>query len=968
MRQRCLSGGASIAARRFARIMLILMMLPFIVPTTALAVTAGNSPEVTPPSEKILCQYGLWKSEFWADDGVLGFYYTGDPYPTVENKYKMNKAVDFNIGTPTLLTCISDVHIKEVGVAPADSAGVEVQGSPGTLSLVDGAGNIYGPFAVESVVSQKESTTVLWIAMINHVELQPGHYKVLDSDVSTLLCNGQAHDVCATFVKGVDEAAYKKYMDALDVAVNGKTVISSARGSSPAVTYSNPESIVNITPGNNTGEVSSNPAAPAVFTTENPVMVTKILDFHMNNGKGKPPGFISLQDSNGRTYGPWQAYGQSYRNTANAVWAVTPDLDIPAGTYTVIDSDPTSQSADPSGKAMCVLSAAPSVTIQATSLSGKYTFNFETDQANGWDLPVTVIDMKKTIELDLNVEEYSLQIPMRVTSRTSSKVTASYSFKVTTGWYVNMAITFTKNGDKFVPSGMASVSGDGKTSNVPFTGKQLSSTIPGYAPTPASGIGKMGSIPGPATTDQATVGIAASAVAVTAAAGIAAAFGGFSGGGSGGGGTSKGDGGGSGSDGTLEGDGGGSGGDGTSEGDGGGSGGDGTSEGDGGGSVGDGTSEGDGGGSGGDGTSEGDVGGSGGDGTPEGDVGGSGGGDTSVGYVGGSDGDDTPVGDDGESDDDSEDDDVADGADKTDTAAGSELTDKLRESVKTGMDDADKLWGSGGQKAYDTLWDTLHAARDKDADILYQAGSKMGSSSARNEALTAMQNTEREVRTMKGIGNAVSKGFTWGGILSDVFDNMTDRNNEDGTLLEGDGVLLAAGKSFLANTVASKVIEENPLLAVTDVVMTVGAGNTTGGKTFSPSNIIKGVVNAGVDVATQGNVADRAKAGAYGEYVKNIATASGQVGEMVDDTSLDETADILTDDSYYESMRKSSDKMWSDDSGKMGYTGTALSFVTKSAISSFEAVADGTKYASQAAGTLYQDYEAAKEATDNFFE
>lgn len=76
------------------------------------------------------------------------------------------------------------------------------------------------------------------------------------------------------------------------------------------------------------------------FTVQKSLMLTKIINTHFNLRKGAPPGQISLRDATGKTYGPWQAKGSAASNVNNAIWTVTPNVTIPAGQYTVIDSSP----------------------------------------------------------------------------------------------------------------------------------------------------------------------------------------------------------------------------------------------------------------------------------------------------------------------------------------------------------------------------------------------------------------------------------------------------------------------------------------------------------------------------------------------------------------------------------------------------------------------------------------------------
>ena len=92
------------------------------------------------------------------------------------------------------------------------------------------------------------------------------------------------------------------------------------------------------------GGVDNNPSNPTVFAMDQPRTITKIGTYHWNNGQGtQEPGTIGLKDQSGQVYGPWQATGEpGMGGVPNAYWIVTiPDgLDLPAGKYEVLDSDP----------------------------------------------------------------------------------------------------------------------------------------------------------------------------------------------------------------------------------------------------------------------------------------------------------------------------------------------------------------------------------------------------------------------------------------------------------------------------------------------------------------------------------------------------------------------------------------------------------------------------------------------------
>ncbi len=93
----------------------------------------------------------------------------------------------------------------------------------------------------------------------------------------------------------------------------------------------------------NSAGVANNPSGPTVFTLTGARKIYLIQDYHWNSAKGKTPGTISLKSENGKIYGPWQAQGAPGQGgVPNAYWTVYPDTEIPAGTYTIVDSDPAS--------------------------------------------------------------------------------------------------------------------------------------------------------------------------------------------------------------------------------------------------------------------------------------------------------------------------------------------------------------------------------------------------------------------------------------------------------------------------------------------------------------------------------------------------------------------------------------------------------------------------------------------------
>ena len=123
---------------------------------------------------------------------------------------------------------------------------------------------------------------------------------------------------------------------------------------------------------NNTGGVQNGPTAPTTFTIDKNNLLTYIQVYHWNNGKGVLPGTIGLQNQNGVKYGPWQAKGTPGQGgVPNAYWEVGPNVVIPAGTYTIIDSDPSTWACNSGsgGRGMALVKSTPDFAVTRGSLA-----------------------------------------------------------------------------------------------------------------------------------------------------------------------------------------------------------------------------------------------------------------------------------------------------------------------------------------------------------------------------------------------------------------------------------------------------------------------------------------------------------------------------------------------------------------------------------------------------------------------
>ena len=133
--------------------------------------------------------------------------------------------------------------------------------------------------------------------------------------------------------------------------------------------------------------VYNGPTVPTTLSINTPHLVTEIHDYHWNNAQGATPGTIGLQDQNGKMYGPWQAVGTPGQGgVPNANWFVYPNIVIPAGTYTVIDSDPStwSQNTDSGGRGMGYVLATPHFEVTSGSVGDLNKGPGSSPAGSGW--------------------------------------------------------------------------------------------------------------------------------------------------------------------------------------------------------------------------------------------------------------------------------------------------------------------------------------------------------------------------------------------------------------------------------------------------------------------------------------------------------------------------------------------------------------------------------------------------------
>lgn len=90
----------------------------------------------------------------------------------------------------------------------------------------------------------------------------------------------------------------------------------------------------------NIAAVENGPRKAVILSLGTPRFYRTIRTYHWNHGRGSKPGTISLGDSEGRVFGPWQARGEPGQGgVPNAYWVVDVNQRLEPGRYTLVTSN-----------------------------------------------------------------------------------------------------------------------------------------------------------------------------------------------------------------------------------------------------------------------------------------------------------------------------------------------------------------------------------------------------------------------------------------------------------------------------------------------------------------------------------------------------------------------------------------------------------------------------------------------------
>ena len=97
----------------------------------------------------------------------------------------------------------------------------------------------------------------------------------------------------------------------------------------------------------NTGGVLNGPPGVATCNLTAASHITQIVTYHWNNGRGSPGGTITLRNSAQQNFTFPVQTSSGQNNAPNVNWVANVNLNLPAGQYMVLDSDPATRSWNP---------------------------------------------------------------------------------------------------------------------------------------------------------------------------------------------------------------------------------------------------------------------------------------------------------------------------------------------------------------------------------------------------------------------------------------------------------------------------------------------------------------------------------------------------------------------------------------------------------------------------------------------
>lgn len=509
-----------------SRFFVVMMILVNAFPLVAFAEEA-KSPAPVMPYEKVAAKSGEWYAEqFSYETGsnlVTG--YTGsyeEPTTALNLKFEIKEA--------TQLKGIYLPYFSE----PAE---------PIIISIMDSKGNIYPDFPTEVMMgtiteqgNEANDEIILTAPKLIYAYI-PQRELVLPAGEYTMNLSDYTGAVGAFMVKGINQAAYERYKEKLNVwdLKNNPERTSASESSILGNEGFDKEKL-----GKYEEEASENltDKAAMIFALDEAYVIDEIIVNTFNGGAGAEPGMIAVYGEDGIARITQKAYGSTVGDVANGAWTISPGIKFEAGNYYVQMSNPEAIAYDKNGEPLFYIKASPPVTIRY-DFTGTYKINLDTyktstlmgpvsDSTSSFslkDFELVVLDKEGVIELIGKYQGMPFSQNATIVEESENMITATFDFaadlsklpyKAKIGAQGVVTLTKPENAaaqisidgtGTFERAATAEEGADFNTYTIAAKGQLKSNDLPPFVMTALGKAGGVGNVPGSDTPVQTAAGI-----------------------------------------------------------------------------------------------------------------------------------------------------------------------------------------------------------------------------------------------------------------------------------------------------------------------------------------------------------------------------------------------------------------------------------------------------------------------------
>ena len=487
--------------------------------------TVGKD-EPEKPYEKIVTSSGGWYSERLTLDGQS----------TLIIAYEGTYAIDSTQKTDSTFTLTEDTALTGIYVPFTNTVSGDL-----TVTLTGDKGATFGPYkmAGEQAISVTEDygnigsnnlisvTETLYSYVTSKPDVLPkGTYTLSQSDDSYQVRTRQSGTQGAFLIKGMHAASYDKY----DKAV----------GEMKALTTGAKETV-----GEKFDETAISVETPpimkqALFVLQSDSIIEEIILNTNNKGEGREPGIVAILDEMGEMLYAEQSQGLPLSDIPNGMWAIIPEIILPAGTYEIVLQDPLFFEYEETGDPMFYVNVTEAMP-QRFDFTGTYSIALDTykvstlggnvnDTQSSFslkDFELSVIDKGDRLELVGQYEGMPFSQEVILTEETPTSIKGTFDFaidltglpskqKITASGEV-MLIALSEEAIKVMVKGPATYQreataekgADFNTYSFVVKGDRVKETLPPFVlkALGAAAVVGAGNVPGPDNSTQAATGL-----------------------------------------------------------------------------------------------------------------------------------------------------------------------------------------------------------------------------------------------------------------------------------------------------------------------------------------------------------------------------------------------------------------------------------------------------------------------------